>query len=120
MRARIVSPICIGAFREPLLLDDVEDGVGRGDGDRVADVRAADGAVAGRVHDRGAADDARERKAGGDRLGHRDQVGLDAEVLHGEDAARAAEAGLHLVGDQDDPVLVADRAQAATNSGGRR
>ena len=40
-----------------------------------------------------------------------DQVGLDAEVLHGEHLARAAEAGLHFVGDHDDPVRVADLAE---------
>ena len=45
-----------------------------------------------------------------------DQVGLDAEVLHREHAAGAAEAGLHLVGDQHDAVLVADLAQAAAGT----
>ena len=33
-----------------------------------------------------------------------DQVGLDAEVLHREHPPGAAEAGLHLVGDEHDPV----------------
>ena len=53
-----------------------------------------------------------ERQAGGDRLGDDDQVRLDGEVLHREHPPRAAEAGLHLVRDQDDPLAVADRAQS--------
>ena len=66
----------------------------------------------GRVHDLRLAEDARERQAGGDRLRDGHQVGLDAVVLHREHAPGAAEAGLHLVGDEHDPVLVADRAHA--------
>ena len=46
----------------------------------------------------------------GDRLGDRDQVGLDAVVLDREELAGAREARLHLVDDEHDPVLVADRA----------
>ena len=53
-------------------------------------------------------------------LATRDEVGLDAEVLHREHAAGAAEAGLHLVGDQHDAVLVADLAQAAQVLGAGR
>ena len=49
-----------------------------------------------------------------------DQVGLDAEVLHREHAPRAAEAGLHLVGDEHDPMPVADRAQSVDEGGRRR
>ena len=41
-----------------------------------------------------------------------DQVGLDPVVLDREELARAAEAGLHLVDDEHDPVLVADPAHA--------
>ena len=41
-----------------------------------------------------------------------DQVGLDAEVLDGERLAGAAEAGLDLVGDEHDAVLVAGPPQA--------
>ena len=60
---------------------------------------------------------ARERQPARDRLGDRHQVRLDAVVLHREELARAAEAGLHLVGDQDDPVLVADPAEAVDELG---
>ena len=93
--------------------------MGGGDRDRVADVGAADGAVARRVHDLRPAEHARERQAGGDRLGDRDQVGLDPELLDGEGRAGAAEAGLHLVGDEDDAVLVAEPSQALHELAGR-
>ena len=53
-----------------------------------------------------------ESEAAGDRLRDGDQVGLDAVVLEREELAGARKAGLHLVGDQADAVLVADRAQA--------
>ena len=48
----------------------------------------------------GLAEHARQRKAAGDRLRDGDQVGLDAVVLDREQLAGAAEAGLHLVGDE--------------------
>ena len=41
----------------------------------------------------------------------RHQVGLDAVVLDREHPPGAAEAGLHLVDDEEDPLAVADRAQ---------
>ena len=45
------------------------------------------------------------------------EVGLDAEVLDREEPAGAAEAGLDLVGDEDDAVAVAEPAQAAHELG---
>ena len=62
----------------------------------------------GRVHDLGAAEHTRERQSVRDRLRDADQVGLDARVLHREEPAGTAEPGLHLVGDEHDPVRVAD------------
>ena len=47
----------------------------------------------------------------GDALGHRHQVGRDVEARRRERRAEAAEAGDDLVEDQQDAVLVADRAQ---------
>ena len=50
-----------------------------------------------------------QRHAVGDALGHRHDVGLDAPVLDAEHlAAGAAEAGLHLVADEDAAVLAHD------------
>ena len=96
---------------EALVLDDVEHRERRCLRHRVPDVRAADRPRVRAVHDLRAADHAREREARGDRLRHRDEVGLDSEVLHREHPARAPEARLHLVGDEDDPVAVAERPQ---------
>ena len=56
----------------------------------------------------------------GDALGRRDQVGDDAEVLAGEHRAGAGEAGLDLVGDEDDVVRAApvdQRRQEAVGAG---
>ena len=82
--------------------------------------RAADRAVGRGVDDLGPPENARHRHAGGDRLGHHDQVGLDPEVLDREELAGAAEPGLHLVGDEHDPVLRRQLAQrrAPTRRGG--
>ena len=61
-----------------------------------------------------------EWQAARDRLREHEKVGLDVEVLHGEHPAGSPEPRLHLVGDEDDPVLVADRAQAGDELDGRR
>ena len=98
-----------GALVQVLLLDHVEHGERGRLGDGVADVGAADGAVVRCVEDLRLPEHARERQPGGDRLRDRDDVGLDAGVLDREELARPGEAGLDLVGDQADAVLVADR-----------
>ncbi len=54
---------------------------------------------------------AAKRHAAGQRLGDRDEIRLDAGMLDGEERPGAAEAGLDLVGDQHDAVLVGDRPQ---------
>ena len=112
MRSRIDVADGRRAVDEALLLDHVEDGERSRLRYRVADVRAADRRVAGRVHDLRAAEHAGERQAAGDRLRDDHQVRLDAVVLDREHPAGAAEAGLNLVDDQHDAVLVADAANA--------
>ena len=109
-----------GALAEALLVDHVEDGERGGVGDRVADVRAADGAVVRRVHDLRLAEHARERQAGGDRLRDGDQVGLDAVVLDREELAGAREAGLDLVGDEQIPCSSQIARRPSMNSRRRR
>ncbi len=52
-----------------------------------------------------------ERESAADALGDRHDVGLDPGPLAGEELAGAADAGLHLVGDEKQAVLVAERAQ---------
>ena len=50
-----------------------------------------------------------ERQAAGKPLCHRHDIGLDARMLEPEHFAGASKAGLNLVGDQQDAVLVAQR-----------
>src|SRR4029079_16141592 len=61
-----------------------------------------------------------EREAAGDALGHADDGWLDAVVLDGEHLAGAAEATLHLVGDEHDPVLTAALDETGHERLGRR
>src|SRR5581483_8808729 len=74
--------------------------------------------VAG-VHDVRAAEDARQGEAHGDRLRDADEIGVDAVVLRREEPSRARKARLHLVHDEEDPVAVADPAQARHELGRR-
>ena len=106
----VADDACAGD--EALVLEHVEYRERRGLGDGVADVGAADRARVRAVHDLRAPDHPGEGKPGSDRLRDRDQVRLDLEVLHREHPAGAPEARLHLVGDEDDPVPVAERAKA--------
>jgi len=53
----------------------------------------------------------RERHARGQPLGHHHDVGHDAEVLKRKPFARAPKARLHLVGHQQNAIVVADFAQ---------
>src|SRR4029077_16763017 len=57
---------------------------------------------------------------GGDALGEGDHVGRYAVTLGGEGVAEPAEAGDHLVEDQQNAVAVADRAQPFQIAFGRR
>ena len=110
----------LGRTREqPLLVDDIEHRDGRRLGDRVADEGAADRSRRRSVHELGAAEHTRERQSVRDRLRHADEVGLDAGVLHRKEATRPAKTGLHLIGDEDDPVPVADPAHAFEKLGRR-
>src|SRR5205814_10674474 len=84
-------------------LQQLPGGQGGGGGDGVA---SEGGAVAAVVpfHDVVLGDEGAQGHAGGDALGHRDDVRLQAEVLAGEHPAGATHAALHLVGDQEDAV----------------
>ena len=89
----------------------LEHGESRGAGQRRARERAAQAADHRRVHDFRLADDRRQRHAAGDALGHGHEIGLDAGVFDGERLAGAREAGLDFIGDEQDAVFVAQRAQ---------
>ena len=109
----------LGALHELLLLEDVEDGRCCSERDRVADERAANRTRVRVVHDRGPADDPGERETAADRLRKHEEVGLDVEVLHREHPPGPSKPRLHLVGDEDDPVLVTDPPQSGDELGGR-
>ncbi len=103
----------LGALVEIVALHDL-DGLERSHArHRVAAIGRAQPAQVRRIDDRGLARHRGQRHPRRDRLGHDDQVRLHAAMLDGEPAPRAAEAGLHLVGDQHDAVLVAQRAHLA-------
>ena len=68
-----------------------------------------------------AGDDGADRGVGGgEALRGEDHVRADVVEVGGEPRADAAEAGDHLVGDEQDAVAVADRADALEVAGGRR
>ncbi len=64
-------------------------------------------------------DDAGQRQPAGQALADAHDVGLDAVVLARPHRAGAADAGLHLVDDEQDAVLVAQPAQVGEPAGGR-
>ncbi len=105
----------LAARRELLVVHHVDHGVRGGHRHRVARVGASQPAGGRGVHDLGAAGHRRQRHARGQRFGDGHEVGQHAglleKVFHREQLAGAAEAGLHLVGDEHDAVLVAQRAQ---------
>ena len=72
-----------------------------------------------RVHDLRAAKHPGERQATGDRLRDGNEIGLDVIVLDREQAPGARKAGLDLVCDEHDAVLVADLPHAAHELAGR-
>ena len=91
---------------------------GRG-GNPVARVRAAVAHLVGQqAHDLGASAERGRRIAVAHRLGVRREVGRDPEELGGA-ATREAEAGLHLVEDQEDPELLGERAHRLVEAGRR-
>src|SRR5207237_148489 len=59
------------------------------------------------------ADVAGKWEARGEALRHRDEVGLHAGVLDGEELARAAEPGLDLIRDEEDAVALGELTQLA-------
>ena len=66
------------------------------------------------------AGDAGERKSAAQRLARDDEIGLDLEVLDRPDRAGTTDSRLHLVGDVDDAVLPAERAQPLEELAGHR
>src|SRR5690606_33593365 len=98
--------------QQVLFLEDLQYRQCRGTGHRVAGVGTAQAAGGDGVHDFGPAAYPGQREAAGHRLGEGGQVGGNAHLLHGEEAAGTTGAGLHLVGDQQDTVHITECPQA--------
>src|SRR5204862_4367263 len=109
------------ALERALLLEDVERGKRRRAGQRVARVGVAveEGLELLELAEKALVDLLRRQGGGqrqvaaGDALGQAEQVGRDVLLLAGEHRAGAAEAGGHLVEDEQDVVAVAELADAA-------
>ncbi len=97
--------------REQVVVDRLDDGARGGAGDGVA--AEGRGVVARDEPGRGAVGDEQraDREAVREPLGERDRVGADAGPLPGEELARAADPGLHLVEDEQ-RVVARRRARA--------
>lgn len=106
-----------GAFAKFFLGDDVEHREGGGAGERVAAVGATEATGPGRIHEGGFADHASEGQAAGEGFGNGDEVGDDAGVFDGKHLAGAGETSLHLVGHEEDAVLIAEGAKATKKVG---
>ena len=111
-------PIRSAAPARSALGHDVDGGQGGRAGDRVAAVGAAEAADVDVAHDLGPAGHRGQRQAAGDALGRGDQVGHDPLVLAREPGPGPAEPRLHLVGDEQDAVLLAPRRQGRQEAGG--
>ena len=103
----------VHVVEEAGLGEDVDGGQRGGAADRVAAVGAAVAALRPAPHQGFGRADRRDREARAEALRHHDHVGPHAVVLDREHLAGAAEAGLHLVGDEQDAVLAADLFEAA-------
>ena len=98
-------------FENVTLLKFVQDGQGRGRGDRIAAESRPVHAGMPFFHDLGGAHDRTHRQTSRDRLAECHDVRHDAEVLAGEHFAGPPVAGLNLVENQQDPILIAEGAK---------
>src|SRR5262249_9442865 len=94
-----------------LLFEHVEHSKRRLTGDGISGESASETAGARSVHNFGSTSDGPERKSSPDRLRGHDDVWLDPVALAGKQSARAPEPRLHLVSDEENPVLVTDLQQ---------
>ena len=110
----------VHVVEEAGLGEDVDRGQRRSAADRVAAVGATVAALWPPLHQRLGRADRRDREARAEALRHHDHVGLHAVVLDREHLPGAAEARLHLVGNEQDAVLPADLFEAAEERHGCR
>lgn len=101
----------VGALDHALVADEFEGADGDGAAERVAAVRGPVRAGLDGEHDVLRPEHARHGvHAAGDGFSEQDQVGPDAAPFVAEHLARSSDAGLDLVADEQDVVLVAERA----------
>jgi hypothetical protein len=105
--------------KQVLALDLVEHRQGRGRGDRVPTVGAAETADVHRIHQVGATGDRADREPATERLRARHDVGLHALLDDREPRARTPHPRLDLVGDEDDPIRVTEIGDPLDEPGGR-
>ncbi len=108
----------IGTRRQLLLLHHFDHGERSGTADRRTCIRATETAGDRRIHDLLLADDGRQRESAREALRHGHQIRLDAVVLDSKHLAGASKAGLDLVDDEHDAVLVTSARSAFMNSTG--
>ena len=101
-----------GALDEALVLEDVEHGERRRLRDGIADVRAADGVVAGASMISALPSTPESGRPAAIDFATVIRSGSTPKCSIANMPPGAAEAGLHLVGDEDDPLAVADLAHA--------
>ena len=114
-----LRPLVRGIGQDVLARKDVQ---GRDPGGARYRIAAEGRAVRGRlplVHQPPAGDHGAQRQARGNRLGQRHDVGDHSGLLAGKHLARPPIARLHLVGDQQDAMLVAELTQTRHEIGGR-
>ena len=108
-----IEALAAHVLEEGRIGDDIDDGVADRHGQRIAAEGRAVGAgrhALGRLVGREARAD---REAAAEPLGERHDVRRGTRPFVGEQLAGAADAGLHLVVDEKQAVLVAERAQVA-------
>ncbi|EAU67297.1 hypothetical protein STIAU_4929 [Stigmatella aurantiaca DW4/3-1] len=112
-------PQFVGPFHQAFVLDDVQHRVRRRDRQGVARVGASEPTWLRCIHHLRPARHRRQGEPSRQGFGRHDQVRMHIVVVHREPLPRAREAGLHLIGNEQDAVLVAQLSQAPHQLGGR-
>ena len=114
----LTDRLCLVA--EFFFLDDIEDRESCCTTQWRSGIGSTEAAGFDRVHDVGLADNTRQREAAREALGNRHEIGFDTGMLDSKQFARATEACLNFVDNQDDAVLVANFSQRFDKRGRRR
>ena len=102
----------LGVLQNAVLLERIDYGERRCARDGISAEGRAVAAGGEARRDVGARDHRSDRKPAAERLGQRYDIGLDPHVLKGKEAAGAAHPGLHFVEDEQNPLAIAEVADA--------